>query len=144
MRRRLVTAIAAATLAGCQPQANTTLSPTAPARFEIRDFKLNEQTNEYGSLNVSGRGTLVALDESLKKGNFLVWLTTKKAHRPDEDINAVLILRDGLATIETSDYVSKEDKGRVNVRYTDWKITGYIPFQEAVLVQENAASAPQK
>ena len=143
MKTTMFAALGAITLASCQPQATPPNQPSTPARFEIRDFKLNEQALDYGT-TVNGRGTLVAMDDAQKKGNFLVWLTAKRTHKADDSVDMVLILRDGLTTIETSDFLSKDEKDKVKVRYTDWKITGYIRFQEGVLVSEGAASAPQK
>jgi hypothetical protein len=131
-------------VAACQQQTSTISDrPAGPARYEIRDFKLSERTTEYGSLEVSGRGTLVALDESMKKGNYLVWFTAKRQREEEDSVTAALILRDGLATIETSDFVSKDNKEKFKVRYSDWKMTGYVKMQEAVFVSEQSASAPR-
>lgn len=142
MTIRLIAVIATLGLVGCKPTSPAPLASEASvARFEIRDFKLDPKTSEYGSLSVDGRGTLVALDDSLRKGTFLVWLTVKRAHKSDEPVDVVLLLRDGLATIETSDYVAKEDKDKVKVKYIDWKVAGYVPFREGVLVSERVAPA---
>ena len=153
--RLLLACLPAILLVGCQPQAPSPTPPTPqasapasspavakPARFEVRDFKLEEDSKTYGT-SVKGRGTLLALDDELKKGNFLVWLTMKAEHR-DAERFLVLILHDGLATIETNDFLSESEKDKVKVRYTDWKITGYVRFQDAVVVNSGAASAPQK
>lgn len=140
--RAAVTVFLAVVATGCEPQ--TTSSSAAPARFEIRDFKLSEQVNSIGGLEVTGRGTLVALDDSLRKGTYLVWLTAKRTSRKEDEVAAVLVLRDGLSTVETSDYVSKEDRDKFKVRYSDWRMTGYIRFQEAAMVSNSTANSTQK
>lgn len=131
-------------VAACQPQSGQPTQPTGPARFEIRDFKLSETTTAYGSLSVAGRGTLIALDDSAKKGNYLVWFTAKRSRGEEETVSGSVILRDGLATVETNDFIAKDDKDKFKVRYSDWKMIGFIKLQEAVFIQEGAASAPQK
>ena len=145
MNYRIATLSAVIFVAACQPQAAPpATSSVSPARFEIRDFKLTEVTTEYGGLNVNGRGTLVALDDSMKKGNYLVWFTAERSRKEDSTVDAALILKDGLATIETNDFVSKDDREKVNVRYSDWKMTAYVKMEAAVFIPEVAASAPQK
>jgi hypothetical protein len=146
MNARATTFLLAILAAGCGPQKPSTAnSPAAPpARFEIRDFKLSEQLTALGAVDVTGRGTLVALDDSVKKGTYFVWLTAKRITHKEDDVSTVLILRDGLATIETSDYVSKDNKDKVRVRYTDWRMTGYIRFQEGVIVSDAPTAVPQK
>lgn len=141
--RSIVATLLFTFVVACSPNTSNTQS-SAPARFEIRDFRLEEVTSEYGSLNVSGRGTLVALDESMKKGNYLVWFTGKRSRKDEDTVTAALIMKDGLATIETSDYVTKEDRDKIKVRYSDWKMIGYVKMQEAILVQDATAPVPHK
>jgi len=83
--RNILAPLLFACMVACSPHTSNTQS-IAPARFEIRDFRLEEVTTEYGSLNVSGRGTLVALDESMKKGNYLVWFTGKRSRKEEDTV----------------------------------------------------------
>lgn len=144
MKRLPITIAFAIALSGCQPfgDKSPVKALSEPARFELRDFKLDEQDIEYGARRVTGRGTLVALDEKLKKGNFVVWITVKQQHKNGEQAQAVLILRDGLTTVETHDYVTKADRDKIKVRYEEWRMTGYIPMQEGVIVAEAPVPTP--
>jgi len=72
-------------------------------RFEIRDFKLDEEKQKYGGVQVKGRGTLIAVDDVQRRGSFIVWLTAKQEHDNDSPSLKMIVLRDGVGTFETFD-----------------------------------------
>ena len=100
MSQTLVFAVLIIALAGCQQSSSSdgatsrqTATPVAPVptpgatqtpvRFEVRDFKLDEQKELYGT-TTKGRRTLVTKDDALKKGSYMVWLSVKEAQKNDE------------------------------------------------------------
>lgn len=119
-------------LVGCQPAA--TSSASAPAQFEVRDFALEEHAGSYGATTV-GRGTLVAKSEQLKHGSYIVYLSATRSHKSDSNWRQAVILRDGLATFETSDYLVPEDRA-TKVKYGNWGIYGFAQLQEGVIVSD--------
>ena len=106
-------------------------------RFEIRDFKLDEEKQKYGGVQVKGRGTLIAVDDVQRRGSFIVWLTAKQEHDNDSPSLKMIVLRDGVGTFETFDYLTGEEKAK-KVRYHNWQMIGFTPMQKGVLVQEPA------
>lgn len=145
MKSTLILTMAVAVLAGCQQSSSSggaatqsTAQPVAPVasssatqtlpKFEVRDFKLDEKRTSGEITEFNGRGTLVAKDDALKRGNYMVWLSVKQTLDNDEitETQSVL-LRDGIGTIETFAYARK-------VKYFDWKILGFIKLQEGVVV----------
>lgn len=145
MKKTLILAVLVAALAGCQQSSSSggeTATPVAPVpasgaaqnlvRFEIRDFKLDEQKKSYGT-EINGRGTLVTKDDALKKGNYVVWLSVKQAHKNDERAKYLIVLRDGIGTIETFDILNREDGEKKKIKYFDWEIIGFVKLQEGVI-----------
>lgn len=154
MRAAIMTLAILASLSGCQQNAAPTTAASAPAtasaaasaptsaKFQIRDFKLDEQKQSYGGVIYKGRGTLVSKDVSISKGTYMVWLTVKQAHKNDEQWKTVVVMHDGIGTVETSDYLSKDDadKGKA-VKYADWKILGYTALSAGTIEAEDAAAS---
>jgi hypothetical protein len=152
MRAITITLASLVLLGGCQQNSaptTTTNSPVtpsaatvanAPATFQIRDFKLDEQKQSYGGVIYKGRGTLVSKDVRLTKGSYIVWLTVKQAHKNEEQWKTMVLMHDGIGTLETSDYLAKDDadKGRT-VKYLDWKILGYTALSAGTIEAEDAA-----
>ena len=143
-------------LAGCQQPSSSTnaqakpadapiISPTTmatqgPVKFEVRDFKLNERKESYGTA-IHGQGILISKDEGLKKGNFMVWLSVKQAHKNDERWKTLIVLRDGIGTIESHDFLSREDREKNKVKYFDWEIIGFVKLQEGVISSDEPPAA---
>lgn len=154
MRAIILTLASLASLAGCQQNAtpttatstpaaaSSTVSAHAPAKFQIRDFKLDEQKQSYGGVIYKGRGTLVSKDAALSKGTYMVWLTVKQAHKNEEQWKTVVVMHDGIGTVETSDYLSKDDadKGKA-VKYVEWKILGYTALSAGTIEAEDVAAS---
>lgn len=153
MRAITVTILALVSLAGCQqnaaptaaantPAASATVLTPTSAKFQIRDFKLDEQKQSYGGVIYKGRGTLVSKDASISKGTYMVWLTVKQTHKNDEQWKTVVVMHDGIGTVETSDYLSKDDadKGKA-VKYADWKILGFTALSAGTIESEDAAAS---
>ena len=155
MKSTLILTMVIAVLAGCQQSSSdaTTQSkvqPSAPAaspstreipvRFEVRDFKLDEQKESYGT-TTNGRGTLVTKDDALKKGSYMVWLSVKLAQKNDETQKQLVLLRDGIGTIETFEYISSEDRDKKKVMYFDWKIIGFVKLQDGVIEVDEPVDA---
>ncbi len=117
-------------------------APAQPAAFEIRDFSLDRQSQSFGGVEYRGRGTLVTRDARLAKGNFVVWVSAKQQQKAGEEWRTLVLLQDGLGTIQTFDYQTKEDEKKETVRYYDWKILGYVPLMPGTLSSSPDGSAP--
>lgn len=100
--------------------------PKALPEFELRDFSVDRVSQK-------GRGTLVAKDEMLKVGTYLVYLSAKQVHRDNQHWTTTVILRDGYATVETSDRVLAGFESLVN--YTDWEIIGFVKLEPGVILR---------
>jgi hypothetical protein len=122
----IITAIV--TLAGCQQPRSS-----VPAKFEIRDFKLDEHKESYG-VSVKGRGTLVSADETTKHGTYWVFLSARSGRKNDKDGRIAVILRDGIGTIETFDI---PDSGE-SIQYSGWAVIGYFRFENGTIVASAA------
>jgi len=137
-------------LVGCQQSASSVppaktveqAQATAPAKFEIRDFSIDEQRQSYGGVVYKGRGTLVTRDVAVSKGNYMVWITVKQAHKNDDVWKSLVLLHDGIGTIETHDYQAKDDVK--SVKYYDWKILGYAALSTGVIEQEGSTVSDRK
>lgn len=150
MKYRLILVVLVLIFAGCQ-QSSSNTSKTADSisvskaqnlvRFEVRDFKLDEEKNSYGGRSIKGRGTLVAKDDAIKKGNYAVWLSYKEAHNNDEQRKQVVVIRDGIGTIETYDYISSSEKEKTKIKYADWKIIGFVKLQEGIISLDEPVGA---
>ncbi|SEO43809.1 hypothetical protein SAMN05428959_10817 [Duganella sp. CF517] len=150
MRQIIALSLLLAALVGCQqsssspPAAKATDAAAAsntatPTKFEIRDFSLDEQKQSYGGIIYKGRGTLVTKDVVVNKGNYMVWVTAKQAHKNDDVWKGLVLMHDGIGTIETSDYQSKDEIKQA--KYYDWKILGYAALSSGVIEQESATVA---
>ncbi|GEM_PF-5082733 len=54
---------------------------------------------------------MVAKDDALKKGNYMVWLSVKLVEDNDETTRQlILLLRDGIGTIEITNFVAYGDQ----------------------------------
>jgi len=54
----------------------------------------------------------------------------------------MVLVRDGIGTVETSDYQTSEDESKkVVVKYSDWATLGYVEFHPATIAVEGQASA---
>lgn len=152
--KKLFILLIAVGLVGCQPRASSTSettssSPQLPseknssvvsqAKFELRDFQLDEQKQSYGGALYKGRGTLVAKDPVVSRGNYLVWLTVRQTHKNDELGRFAVFLHDGIGTVETHDYITKDDLERTKVKYVDWQVLGYMPMSPGIIVADTAS-----
>lgn len=130
----------ASPIAAASSAAVPTPRPTLP-RFEVRDFRLDEDKEKNGSM-FKGRGTLVAMDDAERRGTLVVWLSAKRGHDNDETHQLLfkpIILRDGIGTFDTFDIVASETREKKQVRYYDWQITGFVRLQEGAIVSEAIA-----
>lgn len=149
MKSTLILMIAVAALAGCQQSSSSGGTATqskvssdlsvatpavkqTPAKFEVLDFKLDEQKESYGT-KINGRGTLIAKDDTLKKGSYMVWLSSKMSQKNDERMKQLVLMRDGIGTIETFDFLNSEDSERKKVKYFDWEVIGFVKLQEGII-----------
>jgi len=125
------------------PSTNVAAAPTQPAAFEIRDFSLDRQSQSYGSVEYRGRGTLVTRDPRLAKGNFVVWVSAKQQQKSGEAWRTLVLMQDGLGTIQTFDYQTKDEEKKDTVRYYDWKILGYVPLMPGMLsISPDGSASP--
>ncbi|MES2405241.1 MAG: hypothetical protein V4567_13025 [Pseudomonadota bacterium] len=136
------TASAGHTLASQVPSTSVATAPTQPVAFEIRDFSLDRQSQPYGGVQYRGRGTFATRDPRLAKGNFVVWVSAKQQQKSGEPWRALVLLQDGLGTIQTFDYQTKDEEKKETVRYYDWKILGYVPLMPGTLSISPDGSAP--
>lgn len=118
-------------------------APAQPAAFEVRDFSLDRQSQPYGGVQYRGRGTLVTHDPRLAKGNFVVWVSAKQQQKSGEPWRTLVLLQDGLGTIQTFDYQTKDEEKKETVRYFDWEVLGYVPLMPGTLsTSPDASSLP--
>ena len=151
MNKVLIAAAIAVGLAGCQQStppsatvATSAVAPTvvalpapasrAPVKFEVRDFKLDAESESYG-VTTKGRGTLVTRDPSMAKGAYMVWISAKQAHKSDEPTHDMILMTDGIGTVSTFDYASKSDRASKDVKYYDWSVIGYVKLDKGVMVK---------
>lgn len=159
--KTIFTAIVVVIFAGCQPTApknEVTAQPSVPlgapiptpkaaqanVKFEVRDFKLEEQNDSpasklFKTVTTKGRGILVAKDDALKTGNFMIWLAVKQAHKDDEKIKFFVLLTGGIGTFETFDIESREDMEKKKIKYFDWEIVGFVKLQDGVIATNESA-----
>jgi hypothetical protein len=71
----------------------------------------------------------------------MVWYSAKEAQNNDERKKHLIVLRDGIGTIETYDFLSREDREKKKVKYFDWEIIGFVKLQEGVIMLDEPATA---
>ena len=143
MRNLFLTFAAALVLSACQPTGSTSIVPTAPPIFEIRDFKF-DQANENGIVMIRGRGTLVTRDSRLLSGTYMVWISVKKEHRKDREQRYAVVLKDGVGNIETTDRLDEFTAATVSTQFKDWRIVGYTNLEPGQLAASiSSASSPK-
>ena len=136
---RLLSVIAfSACLAGCQPSpsggvtpntappqpGNDARAPEAASSFELRDFRVEQKNSDRSGSSYEGRGTLIAKHPSHQKGVLLVLLRAKVSGKLTRDNELIVFVKDGVGTIETSNYASGGSGS--TPEYSDWEVIGYL------------------
>jgi hypothetical protein len=158
MQKKFLLLLVTVSLAACQQQGSAPSetastkhqaqndkegSVAGPVKFELRDFQLDEQKQSYGGAMYKGRGTLVIKDPSVARGNYMVWLTVKQAHKNDEPAKILVLVHDGIGTVETHDYLTKDELEKTKVKYVNWEVLGYVPMSAGTIVTDTVAAQPK-
>jgi hypothetical protein len=118
-----------------EPPENSAASPApSPAlRFELRDFKLTTETDDY-STTYRGRGTVVTTDPTYRDLSGLLILRRKATvpNRPTEENRITVVIDKGVGIVET--YASQPKKETTGPPLYEWTAVGWTELEEAELI----------
>lgn len=104
-------------------------------RFQMRDFSLKGVPSYNSGTDVKGEGTLVALDDKMKQGLYLVKMKMQRTNTEDPNEGSIVMVRDGIGSITTYVHQQKDEAAQGKVRYENWSIVGYTYLSKGRLVQ---------
>lgn len=136
--RVFLISIASAVLVGCGGS-KPHVDASGPPVFEVRDFTVREKSaTEFGT-TFDARGTVVTKDPRHQKGVVVLLLyvdiekNEKGATRKDEDRIAVVLVRDGTGTFESTEYIG--GKEALPPKFSNWRAIGIAPLLEAAIAK---------
>lgn len=121
------------------PMRNTAAATPAadgkPARFEIRDLRVLRSADELARVTFRARATLVAKDDNVRKGAYLVLLkqTRKQGDLPVDDSNRMIAVVDGIGIIEAAAPGGNPGDGFRSAPEYKFSIIGFVPLSPGQL-----------
>ncbi|WP_156901628.1 hypothetical protein [Azohydromonas australica] len=124
-------------LEGKDDQSATEKTP----KIELRDFSVEQSRSGSGSgILIKSHIIAAARSETLKSGNYAVWLKAKALHGDDQEKNTFFILREGIGLIQDSSYISDESRKTKRFGFSDWSIPCMIPLNKGAIQFGNSGA----